>query len=457
MILLALRTLLLDIRGCSAVTASRADTVGCFGGFKAQRLHQFRGGATVGNDDKKIYRTLQVQIVHRHGDRTPITTLKDEDYWASTLIPPDLLEKISSNTKIITSGQANTHHAGGKGAFGKLTQLGLFQMIDLGNTLREELVSDKHPHEYDHPDAYQVDPHSGNKHYKYVFHPQRPLHPKNIKYISTNFPRTIQSAQGLLVGLFPDSTEEPIVIDARQTDIFIPDPQPRQTPEQEALEKELAAQPHLKLKEQEMRPLAIRVTEALKDTLGEGALDISYGVGEEETKEAGPKTLGWAQLAEITKCLQIRNRLPPAISESETEIISKHAAWRWFESLRHPRLAYLAMNRMVSHLIDAMHKHDKEPPVIIYSAHDSTLIGLLCSFRLEQPSSWPEYASYLKLELLEVILPMDQRKEHVVRFSLNGNLLRSLWDEGKDPMMEIPLHYLTDKIKNEGAVKEQDR
>lgn len=470
---LAFRAILLDVRGGCGALVRAADT-SCLGlnNAKKHRLNSFRGGASAAaaadapsSEQQKIYRTLQVQIIHRHGDRTPITPLKDEDYWAKTLIPQDLIDKISSNTNVLTTGEDNNHVAGGRGAFGKLTQLGLFQLVDLGTKLREELVSDQH---YDDPTAYvEVDIDAAasssattsttkHKYYRYPWHPRKPLHPDNIKVISTNFPRTIQSVQGLLVGLFPDGTDEnvSIDIDARYTDVLIPDPQPRRSSEQTLLESALAKQPHLKLREQEMRPLAIRTTAALLDTLGEGALGVSFGVGEEKDDSDQPPRLGWAQLAEITKCLTVRDILPATISVEDQETISKHTAWRWFESLRHPRLAYLAMNPMVSRIIDAMHQHETEPPVIIYSAHDSTLIGLLCGFRLEQPSVWPEYGSYLKMELLEVETvgaDINNGKEHVVRFSLNGSLLRSMWDKDEAPMMEIPLRLLTHKTKTEGA------
>ena len=44
------------------------------------------------------YRTLKVQIIHRHGDRSPITPMKDVEYWSSQLIDETTLEKIAENT-----------------------------------------------------------------------------------------------------------------------------------------------------------------------------------------------------------------------------------------------------------------------------------------------------------------------------------------------------------------------
>ena len=68
----------------------------------------------------------------------------------------------------------------------------------------------------------------------------------DVKVISTDFPRTIQSVQGLLLGLYPDGTNDhEIEIDARHTSWLIPDPQPRHTEEQVQLEEELVNRPYM--------------------------------------------------------------------------------------------------------------------------------------------------------------------------------------------------------------------
>jgi hypothetical protein len=402
----------------------------------------------------KIYRTLQVQIIHRHGDRTPITPLKDEDFWASTLVPQETLDKISSNTNLIEASEGNTHTAGGRGPFGKLTELGLLQLIKVGNKLRDEFVTDQQDHE-------MVDD-KGNRHFPHVYHPQRPLDPSNIRVISTDFPRTIQSVQGLLVGLFPDSTDASIPIDVRHTSWMVPDPQPRRSVEQHDLEYALSTRPHILAKEQEMFPLAARTTKALHDMLAADAHDFSFGVTAERAGDVEAEAdadasielepLGWNQLAEITKCLAVRDMLPEGVSLKDQEAISQHAAWRWFENMRDARLAFLAMNTMTSKQVEYMLRHESEPPVTIWSGHDSTLIGLMCAYRLEQPAVWPEYGSYIKIELLEVSDIEDGagEKEYVVRFSLNGEILRSQWD-GK-PQETISLAALNDNIRTGGAI-----
>ena len=94
---------------------------------------------------------------------------------------------------------------------------------------------------------------------------------------------------------------------------------------------------------------------------------------------------------------------------------------------------------------------DKEPSMTLYSAHDSTLIGLLCAFKLERPVAWPKYGSFLILELLEVSDAANESDPCLyVRFSLNGELLRTMWDDGEEPADMILLEHLAEKLDNEG-------
>eukprot|EP00591_Stephanopyxis_turris_P001481 CAMPEP_0195509496 /NCGR_PEP_ID=MMETSP0794_2-20130614/2420_1 /TAXON_ID=515487 /ORGANISM="Stephanopyxis turris, Strain CCMP 815" /LENGTH=520 /DNA_ID=CAMNT_0040636729 /DNA_START=37 /DNA_END=1599 /DNA_ORIENTATION=+ len=412
---------------------------------------------------------LQVQLIHRHGDRSPITPMKDVSYWQNSLPRDKILEQIGSGTRIIRHAdqtKGSTHAAVGRGPFGQLTTLGLFQMVELGQKIREELVQDKKEDEIAPRTGWGVK----------LFTPQTPLHPCRIRVRSTDFPRTIQSVQALLVGLFPDGIppskmlsneeeeeEKVIDVDVRNTNTLIPDPQPRNTQRQQELERTLAVRPHLVRKELEMSSLAKRATLALQQSrvLGEDALSASSGLSlgeanntyhqeeeEEEEEDVEITPLPWAQLSEITKCLRVRDLLPADISHDDQEAISNHAAWRWFENMRHPEMSRLAMCGLVKDILSCMEEvipvlqkdcanvemqqdSTTAPLLHIYSAHDSTLIGLLCAFQLEQPPKWPEYGSYLKLELFAVEMDEDDNKgnmQHFVRFSLNGTHLRFCYD-----------------------------
>ena len=261
--------------------------------------------------------------------------------------------------------------------------------------------------------------------------------------------------QGLLVGLFPDQDAlATISLDTRHTNWMIPDPQPRQTPEQSQLERALSARPHILQREQELRPLAMHATKALQHLLAPDAHEISFGVDGEESgsQEMELQPLGWNQLAEITKCLAVREILPAEITAEETEQISKHAAWRWFENLTDKRLIYLAMNKMSRTITETL-LDSQSQRLTIWSAHDSTLIGLLCAFRLQMPATWPEYASSIVVELIEASQASPERTELFVRFSLNGEQLNCEW-EGEPVMDMIPMRLLAEKIFHEAAAED---
>jgi hypothetical protein len=483
-------------------------------------------------------RLRQVLVVHRHGDRTPITPMRDEEYWRTTLPDPAVLEGIARGTSLLRppeggSAVANAPHgAVGRGPFGQLTMMGLLQMVGLGERLRGQLAGEGrrlHHHRHDGGDG-DDDGVGGTTGPLRLFTLEEPLHPSRVKVMSTDFPRTIQSAQALLAGLFPDRATgggdgdgeggdraAPIVIDVRNTNAyFIPDPQPRQHAAQLALERHLSERPHLLEREGRLGDLARRVVDALEGHLGEGAGGVSFGIGEEkhgddaeEEEEAAAAAgedddavlrrprprLAWAQLCEVLVCLSSRGLLPPALTEEDVAVVSDHVAWRWFENLGHPVLAKSAMWKFASGLVEEMSRKanedlvgprgdaagvggtevspeagqgcKEEPMLCIYSAHDSTLIGLLCVLGLEQPVEWPEYGSALKLELLREEEGGDAcadghadalLRRHWVRFSLNGQVLRCkcLSDERNEPASLVSLDQLKDLIHSEHELFDAD-
>ena len=93
-----------------------------------------------------------------------------------------------------------------------------------------------------------------------------------------------------------------------------------------------------------------------------------------------------------------------------------------------------------------MHVNDgclsKRRYLTIYSAQDSTLMGLLCAFKLEHRALWPEYGSFLMVELLEC------DGVEYVRFSLNGELLNLQWSGDSVEMMQFD--DLSQRVRNEG-------
>jgi len=407
--------------------------------------------------------------------------MNDIEYWQSTLPSPTLLTKIAEGTTVIRHENVNgvQHAASGRGPFGKLTVLGLMQMVEVGSRLRNELhLDDDADDEQHHLDD------DGHIHIQRgrLFSNKNPIHPNKIKVKSTDFPRTLQSVQSLLIGLFPDGLPEgtSIDIDARHTNVMIPDPQPRNSKEQIEMEIMLTKRKHIQERELELKGLARKVTQELKSFISDDVNSAAFGIGEDcGDKDDQKLSLTWSQLSEIMTCLKVRDMLPDTISIEEFETATSHSAWKWFENLRNATLAKLAMNQFMTFILDTLHYghnrskgiqvnnndngEDDETMLHIYSCHDSSLIGLLCAFRLQQPAEWPEYGSFLKIELFEseLVTPEEEdnhtnaigEKEYYVRFSLNGSILKCQWGLGEndylEPMNMIPFHHLVDSITRE--------
>jgi len=402
---------------------------------------------------KKRLELVQLQIVHRHGDRTPITPTRNETYWKQTLPSSEVLHKMSKFVNLIRDSnmQENSHSASGSIPFGQLTRLGLLQMVDLGTKIRSQIFQSRTEDSDERTDYTVVK--------TTLFSRENSVDLKRIKVISTNFHRTIQSVQGFLVGFFPDGIPggNKIDIDVRYTNIMVPDPQPRRSELQVELEKMLCSRPYILQKEEELHDLAMKVSNILRrDILSNDSGSLSFGICEEEPSETDVqvKPLSWPQMAELTTCLRTRHILPSEITPEEQEIIVNHLAWRWFQTLRYPHLASIVMDEMVNLIVEnAFQKRynilhgidgdDSSPCLHIFSAHDSTIIALICALHLKQPVNWPEYGSYLKVELLKDI----DNLFYYIRFSFNGEILPcSLGNTNGETSELLPLDSLAELL-----------
>ena len=190
--------------------------------------------------------------------------------------------------------------------------------------------------------------------------------------------------------------------------------------------------------------------------------DEKNGNNNNDANTAPP--LAWNQLAEILTCLVVHDHLPEPLTLQDQQEIAKYVAWRWFETLCHPRMAFLAMHDMATRQVNSMLRYGDptEPPVTIWSAHDSVLIGMMCAYRLNQPAVWPDYGSYLMIELVRVEAVQHEHHDGgsgssisndlYVRFSLNREQLHSRWANTDHSLLVdgmIPLAVLEEKIRTE--------
>jgi hypothetical protein len=164
-------------------------------------------------------RLLGMVVVHRHGDRTPITPCGCAQVWARTLPSPSRLAALSAAFPVAKgrgrgrrneAAAAHAHVAAGVSPYGQLTELGLEQLRGVGAQLRRRLGSEA---------AARLE-----------------AEPWRVTCHATPFSRTVQSAQGLLSGLLGAAMEPgAVLVDTSLGQLLLPDPNPRH-PRQQQLE-----------------------------------------------------------------------------------------------------------------------------------------------------------------------------------------------------------------------------
>jgi hypothetical protein len=311
--------------------------------------------------------------------------------------------------------------------FGRLTSSGVQQLCAIGASLRTELIETSFLPDF--------------------------LDPALIEVRSTSFSRTLQSAQALLLGLYPPEAREPGVVVPVQLDEslheqMIPDLKPTM-PELEALARFGRCTDFQEL-EAATKPSRDRARSAL---LASGLLDEAYADGAEGS--APDRLLSWGKACEVLTCLEAHGDgglLAAGVDPRDARDVRRFDAWRWFAQYSHPcgetaargvgalteprdgplqgstigindekSLGRVAMDdfiiRLTEQLVDAAVDGEiadaGEQRLFVYSAHDSTLVALLCAMGLETRACtsaqdndvlesflpFPEYGALLRLEL----------------------------------------------------------
>lgn len=305
-------------------------------------------------DEKLIF---AIDII-RHGDRTPILDLPAAPYaW--------------------------------KEGLGQLTPKGMHQENELGTSLR----------------AIYVD--------KYHLLPVNYL-PGTIYVRSSDFDRTLMSAQSFLMGLYPlgtgptlpDSSQsalpesfQPIpihTIPRDQDTLLLPD-HPQYHPE-DLLKAYVFSSPEWKAKEAE--------------------LQSKYP---HWSKTTGVQIKSLYQLILIADTLYIRQLyhlpLPEGLAEVDAEEIIAAGKWAFATVFKHPmigRITGQALLKSISEYLKKASLHQTPLKYVLFSAHDSTLESQMSALGvpLKEP---PPYASNLNIALFDI-----GNAHYRVRLKLNG-------------------------------------
>jgi acid phosphatase len=284
----------------------------------------------------------------RHGDRTPIKKIPNILYdW-------DL-------------------------GLGQLTPKGMQQEYDLGVKLRKKYVEE------------------------YKLLPEQ-YHPKTLYVRSTNFDRTLMSAQSLLLGLYPLGTGSDTLPQKYQ-------PIPIHTLSEES-------DPLLiKLDAKEVQALVKKEVYASPEWQAkELALKKYYP---HWTKASGMKIASLDRVGSLADSLYIYqlNNIPiPIFNQDEIKFIIQNGyevfTLKFKENIIGKETAAPTLNLIYNYLNDAL-QNETSLKYVLLSAHDSNILAIMSA--LDAPlNEIPPYASYLNFSLFET-----EKKNYIVEISYN--------------------------------------
>jgi len=333
---------------------------------------------------------VQVQVITRHGDRTPVNVLpgnvNNTNYnpipiiWNCSLsslnFPTESSSTIQSSPtrlfkKTYLSGR---NHLLGNCAWGQLTSVGLKQHVQLGSQYRDLYIS-----------KYKLLPEIFNVDDGYVL------------FRSSDVPRTLQSFMGNFAGLYPESKSSSVVsaldfirsdstalIEVHSMDEYYENlwsPNYDLCPKLKEIENQLKSTSDWLQYQNKVRPLITQLQEIFNTTE-----DIEFGA-----------------LLDVLRCRQCHNYpLPNGITTELVEQIVDSATWEYYYLYTNNDYGLLGMGSLVDELYNRIQERIAgridRPKFFFYSGHDSSVGPLMATFGTFD-GVWPPYASHIELEL----------------------------------------------------------
>ncbi|CAK4086883.1 unnamed protein product [Aphanomyces euteiches] len=310
---------------------------------------------------------VHVMLVFRHGDRSPVmprmgkkivTDEREKVFWAERLITADhekVLDKMAKPAGLTKADPAPTNEIiiGGRWPNGYLTQLGSEQMTARGKAMRAKY------------DDFLKD-----------------AKPDDIYVRSTNVPRTIRSAQSVLLGMFPEHLHS--------DDIHVHlDPNCRLSMGKQMDYFNMST----KLKHRRHESPLKEIDELEKLVADAAGLDEG-----EDVK--------WSFLREILICRKAHELpFPEGLDEEVLEKTLVHNAWEWHATLGNKPFLKEAFGGGVQEVmgyLEAAKNGFSQHKLTLLSGHDDTLTALLVALQLSKPGVThllPHYGSMIVFEL----------------------------------------------------------
>ncbi|CAI5725992.1 unnamed protein product [Peronospora effusa] len=332
-------------------------------------------------------RLRQLQVIHRHGDRTPLSNIfkgssnayseeKEALLWDLKLPTPT---QLCSKFRVQTSGDA-VQRSLQQRPFGYLTVQGIEQMRSRGNRLqeycKEELRLDT-------------------------------VTSEQLQIFSSGYTRTQLSVQALLDGLLSDEPQ------LNPSLSVLP-------PEKDMINTYGVFPEIMKIKADiEMNNGEFASREHEMAPIKQELMRLFPAI------HSGQIPFTWLTAADYFVCR--RAHQAPFIPGTEVhgDVAEKHLAFRFHQFYSHRTILKLVAGRLMHNVLREMQKacldHRESKKIIIYSGHDVGLLSVLRSMDAEIANDigfWPDYSSALTLELLE-----HESGKFFIRARLNGEIL----------------------------------
>ncbi|KAM6217661.1 lysophosphatidic acid phosphatase type 6 [Rhynchocyon petersi] len=337
--------------------------------------------------DRNLLELKMVQVVFRHGARTPLKPLPQEDQveWHPQLLEVPPQTQIDYTVSNLAGGPQphspfdsqyqETTLKGGIFA-GQLTNVGMQQMFALGQRLRKNYVED-------------------------IPFLSPTFNPLEVTVRSTNIYRNLESTRCLLAGLFQRQKEGPIIIytDEASSEVLYPNYQSCWSLRQRIRDRKQAAS------------LQPGISEDLKKVKEEIGIDNSDGVDFLNLLD----NVAAEQVHSLPSCPALK-RFSRMIEQRavDTALYMFQREDRKSIQLAVGPFLHILENNLLK-AIDSSTPPSKSRKLYLYAAHDMTLMPLLMALGIFD-HKWPPFAVDLTMELYQ----HQKSKEWFVRLYYHG-------------------------------------
>lgn len=319
--------------------------------------------------DRSVLHLRHVLLFHRHGDRTPERSaaaaklkLSPEHiaYWDSSIASAEQLEALARIGKVVgadPSLPANLSEHDDVRPYGQLTEKGVTDLRSRGRALRE-----RYGHLLD-SDA-------------------------EVYVLSSNFQRTIQSVQSLLLGMFVDAGESDrsFFVRTLSPNVLKPAHGPKDFDEIEKLVSDRIAQ-----RQSHEREAMEKLGQFMRGCMG---------------IEAG-QYVPWTSIRHEISCLQAHNMpLHEGITPAIADQIYTYDGWLWHRMYENNAICRKSFQGGVQAVYDHLKRvanNDIESRISFFSAHDNSIVALVCALQLQTRDALPPYNCILAFEVYEDI------------------------------------------------------